>query len=80
MKTHTIIIALATAGISAAIADELPVNGTVDVHIGPKKPEGKVNWIKTNPGRGWFPYFRFYAPTEAYFDKSWSLTDIEKAK
>jgi hypothetical protein len=55
-------------------------DGTVDVHIGPKKPEGKVNWIKTNPGRGWFPYFRFYAPTEAYFDKSWSLTDIEKAK
>ena len=25
-------------------------------------------------------YFRLYAPTEAYFDRSWPLTDIEKAK
>jgi hypothetical protein len=23
------------------------------------------------------PYFRFYGPTEAYFDKSWQLNDIE---
>ncbi|MEI7659099.1 MAG: hypothetical protein WCK33_13655, partial [Phycisphaerae bacterium] len=27
----------------------------------------------TIPGRGWFPYFRFYGPLEAYFDKSWQL-------
>jgi hypothetical protein len=24
--------------------------------------------------------FRLYAPTEAYFDRSWPLPDIEKAK
>jgi hypothetical protein len=24
--------------------------------------------------------FRFYAPTEAYFDKSWPLPDVEKVK
>ena len=28
------------------------------------------------PGRGWFPIFRFYSPTEAYFDKTWKLEDI----
>src|SRR5262245_52454634 len=27
-----------------------------------------------------FPYFRLYAPTEAYFDRSWPLPDIEKAR
>ena len=29
------------------------------------------------PGKFWFPYFRLYAPTEAYFDRSWPLPDIE---
>jgi hypothetical protein len=52
-------------------------DGSVDVFFGPKKPDGVTNWIKTNPGKGWFPYFRFYAPSEAYFDKSWQLNDIE---
>ena len=53
-------------------------DGSVDVFFGPQKPAGATNWIKTNPGRGWFPYFRFYAPSEAYFDKSWQLDDIER--
>lgn len=53
-------------------------DGSVDVFFGPQKPAGATNWIKTNPGKGWFPYFRFYAPKEAYFDKSWQLNDIER--
>ena len=40
--------------------------------------EEKGNWIKTVPGKGWFPIFRFYSPSEPYFDKSWVLNDIEK--
>jgi len=52
-------------------------DGSVDVFFGPVKPDGAANFIKTNPGRGLFPYFRFYGPTEAYFDKSWQLNDIE---
>ena len=32
------------------------------------------------PGEGWWVYLRFYAPTKAYFDKSWSMPDFEKAK
>ena len=55
-------------------------DGSVDAYIGPTEPEGKKNWIKTPPGKGWFVYFRFYAPTEAYFNKTWSLPDIEKVK
>jgi len=56
-------------------------DGAVDLYFGPSKPANAIaNWIKTLPGKGWFPYFRFYAPTEPYFDKTWSLPDIEKVK
>ena len=55
------------------------VDGSIDVYFGPKAPEGKdPNWVQTVPGKGWFTYFRFYGPTEAFFDKSWSLPDIER--
>jgi hypothetical protein len=45
-------------------------------------PDGDkaVNWIPTVPGRAWFPYFRFYSPTEPYFDRSWVPPNIEKAR
>ena len=55
-------------------------DGSVDVFFGPTAPSGKEsNWVQTVPGRYWFPYFRLFAPTEAYFDRSWPLPDIEKA-
>jgi hypothetical protein len=53
-------------------------DGSVDVTFGPVKPEGAANWIQTTPGKGWFAYFRFYGPTEAYFAKSWQLNDFEQ--
>ena len=52
-------------------------DGSVDLYFGPTKPAQAQNWVKTISGRGWFPYFRFYGPKEAYFDKSWQLNDIE---
>jgi hypothetical protein len=56
-------------------------DGSVDIYMGPKAPKGfEKNWIPTVPGRGWFTLFRFYAPTEAYFDKSWPLPAIELVK
>jgi len=56
-------------------------DGSVEVYFGPKPPTGKeANWVETQTGIFWFPYFRLYAPTEAYFDKSWPLPDIEKVK
>lgn len=36
------------------------------------------NWVQTVPGRAWFAYFRWYGPTQAYYDKSWALPDIER--
>jgi hypothetical protein len=56
-------------------------DGSVDLHFGPAAPAGKEsNWLPTLPGRGWFALFRFYAPTETYFDRSWSLPDVERVK
>jgi hypothetical protein len=44
-----------------------------------KKPNIVVIW-GDDIGQGWWVYLRFYAPTKAYFDKSWSMGDFEKAK
>jgi hypothetical protein len=56
-------------------------DGSADLYFGPKPPEGhEKNWIPTVPGRGWFAYFRLYAPTEAYFDHSWGLPDLVHVK
>ena len=54
-------------------------DGSVDIAFGPQQPTGTENWIATVPGRGWFPIFRFYSPTDAYFDKTWKLQDIVPA-
>lgn len=62
--------------------DDIVANadGSVDIYFGPNPPAGKpqANWIKTLPGKGWFTYFRFYGPTQPFFDKSWVLSDIER--
>jgi hypothetical protein len=46
------------------------------VYFGPTAPAGKeTHWVQTEPGKGWFAYFRSYGPTEPFFDKSWALLD-----
>ena len=53
-------------------------DGSIDLFFGPTAPKGMgENWVENAPGRAWFPYFRWYGPTEAYYDKSWKLRDIE---
>ncbi len=62
--------------------DKLKTNpdGSIDLYFGPQAPHGdETNWVKTAPGKGWFTYFRWYSPTQAFFDKSWKLPDIEPA-
>src|SRR5271170_1909738 len=56
-------------------------DGSVELYCGPEAPKGfEKNWIPTVPGKAWFPYFRLYGPTEAYFDRTWVLPDFEKVK
>jgi hypothetical protein len=56
-------------------------DGSVDLYFGPKPPAGKEsNWLYTQAGQKWFPWFRLYGPEKAVFDKSWKLPDIERLK
>ncbi|MGD1834174.1 MAG: DUF1254 domain-containing protein [Nitrososphaeraceae archaeon] len=68
-------------GVSSINAENLVGNddGSYDIYFGPELPlEGyENNWIKTNEGEGFFTFFRFYSPTEVYYDKSWQLPNIE---
>jgi hypothetical protein len=78
--THTLIRDMVRAGRSSQ-SPGLQTNpdGSVDIYFGPKAPEGKEsNWVPTKPDRQFEVLFRFYGPTQALFDKSWVLPDIER--
>ena len=55
-------------------------DGSFDVYFGPKLPADvpEQNWVETTPGKGWFVYLRLYGPEQAYFDKSWKPSDLER--
>lgn len=63
--------------VSSYAKPEVNPDGSIDIHFGPDAPPQSKNWIRTVPGKGWFPIFRFYGPAQAYFDKTWKLEDIE---
>ena len=48
--------------------------------VGPDKPSGEANWLKTVPGKGWFALFRFYGPKQEFFDRKYKPGDFEKVK
>ncbi len=67
---------------SLSTYDEPDANadGSVDVFFGPRAPKGREkNWVKTLPGKGWFPYLRLYGPLQPFFDQTWRPDDIVKA-
>ncbi len=55
-------------------------DGSYDVYIGAKKPEGNVNWIQSIPGKGWNMLWRIYGPERAWYDKKWRPSEIEEVK
>jgi hypothetical protein len=59
---------------------ETNADGSVDVYLGPKAPDGKKNWLTTVPGKGYFVILRLYSPTVAAINKSWKPGDIDKVK
>ena len=69
-------------GLSSRDRDKMKLNddGSVTLYFGPKAPKGyENNWISTE-GKVPFPLFRFYGPTEALFNKTFILNDIELVK
>jgi hypothetical protein len=71
-----------TANLAALTSrDKLKMNGdgSVDLWFGPEAPKGfEGNWVDTRPSKGFFLWFRSYSPTAAFFDKTWSLPDVEQ--
>ncbi len=55
-------------------------DGSYDVYIGPRKPDGKVNWIQTVPGKGWNMLWRIYGPLQDWYDKKWRPSEIALVK
>ena len=78
--THALVLDMPRASRSSQIPEmQKNADGSVDVYFGPTAPAGKEsNWIPTKPGRGFEVMFRAYAPTKAFFDRGWVLSDIEK--
>ena len=53
-------------------------DGSIDLFIGKEAPKGmESNFMKTTDKDGWFVYFRLYAPTQPFFDKTFQLNDFE---
>ena len=63
-------------------AAETNEDGSTTVHFAPAKPDGvpEGNWIQTDPQRGFFAILRLYSPLQGFFDKSWQVGEIERAK
>lgn len=54
-------------------------DGSVDIVFSPEAPAGlESNWIQTVRGKGWFTLLRLYGPMEAWFDRTWRPSDIER--
>lgn len=69
-------------GLSSRDVDKMTKNadGGVTLYFGPKAPDGlESNWIPTS-GKKPYAMFRFYGPTDAFFDKSFKLPDVEPVK
>ena len=79
-QIHTVIKGMPYASRSSQIPDlQKNADGSVDIYIGPKPPEGKkANWLPTDLKRRFDLMFRFYGPEKPLFEKNWKLPDVEK--
>lgn len=53
-------------------------DGSTTIYVGPERPEGARNWLKSVPGRGWFSLIRWYGPTQEFFDRKYKPGDFVK--
>jgi hypothetical protein len=55
-------------------------DGSVDLHFGPSAaPRHCGNWIQTVPDQPWFAHFLWHQPTSSFYNRTWTLPDIEEA-
>jgi len=71
----------ASATISQYSGPEINDDGSVDVFFSPDVPDGfETNWIRTVPGKGWFPLLRLCGPLPSFFNRDWMPDDIVELK
>lgn len=81
-ETHGLVrgVSRASRGSNSPEIEANP-DGSVDVWFGPQVPTGKEgNWTPTSAGRGFELLFRIYGPKKSFFDKQWTLPDLEKVR
>lgn len=78
--THALIKNMSRASRASNSRDvKKNADGSVDLYLGPKAPAGEEeNWIPTDPARKFELMFRLYGPKKEFFDKVWTLPDVEK--
>jgi hypothetical protein len=79
-QTHALIKNMSRASRSSQIPGLLRnADGSIDIYIGPKAPDGKEsNWLPTDPARKFELMARFYAPKQEFFEKKWVMPDVQK--
>ena len=78
-QTHALIRNMSRASRSSQIADmQKNPDGSV-MFTWVRRPSWQgANWILTDPKRPFDVMFRAYAPTKAFFEKTWKLPDIPR--
>ena len=68
-------------GIRSVVLDSVvPPQTNPMTQFWPTAPKGfEANWVDTRSSEGFF-LFRSFSPTAAFFDKSWSLPDVEEVR
>jgi hypothetical protein len=70
-----------SATVSQYSGPEPNTDGSVDVFFSPDVPAGfERNWIRTVPGKGWFPLMRLCGPLPSFFNREWMPDDIVELK
>src|SRR5688572_211955 len=71
----------ASATVSQYSGPEMNDDGSVYVFFSPDVPPGfERNWIRTVPGKGWFPLLRLCGPLPSFFSREWKPDDIVELK
>ncbi|WP_281615761.1 DUF1214 domain-containing protein [Flammeovirga sp. SubArs3] len=67
-------------GVASTEKLEFNADGSCDIYFGPTKPKDvpESNYVPTQAGEGWFPYFRFYGPKKELFQGKYQLSKIIK--
>lgn len=57
-------------------------DGSFYIFLGPNEPpsDWEANYVKTIPGRGWFPYMRAYGAGEEFFNDEYKFPTVNKVE